>query len=78
MWVDPEYRRQGRAQAVLAALIADLGTRPIYLEIAPYADAPLEEAQLLALYSRFGFVVTAVPVVLYRAPSASEGNHDQA
>ena len=73
VWVDPAYRRQGRAGALLTALLADLGTQPIYLELAPYTDQPLDEAQLARLYGRAGFVATDVPGVLYRAPGALEG-----
>jgi GNAT superfamily N-acetyltransferase len=71
VWVHPDEREQGRASALLRAVITDLGSRRIFLEIAPYTDAPLGGAKLAAFYSAFGFVETAVPGVLCRPASGT-------
>lgn len=66
VWCHPDERNTGRARAILDAMIRDLGGRAIYLEVAPYTDAPLDGTMLVAFYGKLGFIETPVPGVLYR------------
>jgi GNAT superfamily N-acetyltransferase len=66
VWCHPDERGKGRATQVMQAMIADLGGRRIFLEIAPYTDAPLDGIMLAEFYKRFGFAPTEVPGVLCR------------
>jgi hypothetical protein len=66
VWCSPDDRNSGRATTIMQALIVDLGHRRIWLEIAPYTDAPLGGDRLAAFYSKFGFTATEVPGVMCR------------
>jgi GNAT superfamily N-acetyltransferase len=69
VWTHADHRNEGRAGALLTALLADLGERDMYLEIAPYTDAPMDADALAAFYGRYGFQATGVPGVLRRNPA---------
>ncbi len=61
----PEYRRGGRAAALLAALTAfarESGVDSIFLEVRPSNEPAI------ALYERFGFETVGIRRRFYRAP----------
>jgi ribosomal protein S18 acetylase RimI-like enzyme len=73
LWVHPEQRQQGYAAALLRAVVSEFGDEPLYLEVAPYSDRPLDAAALEALYARFDFRMTSVPGIMCRCAGAAHG-----
>jgi GNAT superfamily N-acetyltransferase len=58
VYVSPDAQGQGYARALLECAVQTFGCRPLYVHALPYADRPLDEAALMALYARFGFQPT--------------------
>lgn len=72
LWVAGSERHKGYAAALLRAVLRECGSEPLYLEVAPYADRPLDSAALMAFYGRFGFVETPVPGIMHRPATTAD------
>lgn len=71
VWVDGEYRKKGLGTEMLRQAVSMFGHEPMYLQIAPYADRPLDDSQLSKWYERFGFRSTSIPSILIREGTGS-------
>lgn len=68
IWTKTEFRQKGYASAIMRRVLRQFEGRRIYLEVAPFADRPLDAAHLVAFYASFGFEATDVPGVMVRKP----------
>lgn len=66
LWVQGEYRKQGLGTRMLQMAVDELGASDLFLTVGAYTDQPLDDAQLVAWYQRFGFEMTDVPGVMVR------------
>jgi GNAT superfamily N-acetyltransferase len=74
LWVHPDDRKKGYADALLRAVLREYEHEEwIYLEIAPYADRPLDSDALAVFYGKFGFYPTDVPGIMRRGWPGKRG-----
>jgi ribosomal protein S18 acetylase RimI-like enzyme len=72
VWVHHEYRKQGLGTQVMQAAIDVYNDRPIYLNVVPYTNRPLDINRLCEWYGKFGFKpVAGTPGILTRQPYAT-------
>lgn len=64
LWVHPDERKKGWAGALLDRVLREYVGETLYLEVAPYADRPMDTDALTVFYARFGFLETHVPGVM--------------
>ncbi len=68
IWTKATHRKQGYARAILNRVLCEFEGKRLYLQVAPYADRPLDADALVAFYTGFGFEATDVPGVMVRKP----------
>ena len=65
LWVHPERRGKGLGGELLAEALRD-NPGELFLQVAPYTDAPLSYESLARWYGAHGFERTSVPTIMRR------------
>ncbi len=55
LWVHHEHRKKGLGKKVFEAALKEFVHERLYLHVWPYGNQPLDEEDLFAWYSKYGF-----------------------